>query len=145
MKHYTQISWLGVGGLGLRLQFAIIQTLKRFHTLCNRVRPLQWPNSTARTHTCAETGEGKGALSEEVIARGIVMVLHHEANQSQVRDMDGEVEGAVPSWVKAWNRERPHAKTLIRTGFCAIGLARAVLCCARSASLPWRTSVAPSE
>lgn len=33
------------------------------------------------------------------------MVLHHEANQSQVRDMDGKVKGTVPLWVKAWTKE----------------------------------------
>lgn len=30
------------------------------------------------------------------------MVLHLKANQSQVRDVDSEVEGTVPPWIKAW-------------------------------------------
>lgn len=30
------------------------------------------------------------------------MVLHHKANQRQVRDVHGEVKGAVPPWIKAW-------------------------------------------
>lgn len=33
------------------------------------------------------------------------MVLHYEAEESQLRDMDGEVKSAVPSWIKAWNKE----------------------------------------
>lgn len=53
------------------------------------------------TVACAETAERQSVLSKEVVAGGVVVVLHHEANQSQVRTVDGEVKGAVPPWVKA--------------------------------------------
>lgn len=53
------------------------------------------------TIACAETAERQSVLPKEVVARGVVVVLHHEANQSQVRTMDSEVKGAVPPWVKA--------------------------------------------
>lgn len=52
------------------------------------------------THTCAEAGEGQGELSQEVVSGGEVVVLDHEAHQSQLRDMQSEVEGTVPPRVK---------------------------------------------
>lgn len=33
------------------------------------------------------------------------MILHYEANQSKVRDMNSEVKGAVPPRVEAWNEK----------------------------------------
>lgn len=62
-------------------------------------------NPFAATHTCADTGERESELSQEVISGSIVMILHQKADQSQVRDMDGKVKGAVPPWIKACNEE----------------------------------------
>lgn len=59
------------------------------------------PPKTVCAKTCAETAERYSVLSKEVVAGGVVIVLHHEANQSQVRTMDSEVKGAVPTWVEA--------------------------------------------
>lgn len=53
-------------------------------------------------HTCTESSERQGVLTQEVIVWGVIMVLHLKANQSQVRDVDSEVEGTVPPWIKAW-------------------------------------------
>lgn len=50
--------------------------------------------------TCAKAGEWQCKLSQEVITRGIVVILHYEANQGEVRDMNGKVKGAVPARVE---------------------------------------------
>lgn len=53
-------------------------------------------------HTCTESSERQGVLTQEVIVWGVIMVLHLKANQSQVWDVDSEVEATVPPWIKAW-------------------------------------------
>lgn len=64
------------------------------------------PDSTVPTLTCTEAREGQRELPEEVVAGGVIVVLYHEAHQSQVGDMDGEVKGAVPPRVEAWSKDR---------------------------------------
>lgn len=65
-------------------------------------RPPQTFPKTVFEQTSAQTAERQSVLSKEVVAGGVVVVLHHEANQSQVGTMDGKVKGAVPARVKAW-------------------------------------------
>lgn len=68
---------------------------------------LLFPERSLFEQTCAEAAERQCVLSKEVVAGGVVIVLHHEANESQVRTMDSEVKGTIPAWVEAWGKETP--------------------------------------
>lgn len=41
--------------------------------------------------TWLDARERKSELSDEVVPGRLVVVLHHEANQGQLRDVDGEI------------------------------------------------------
>lgn len=51
--------------------------------------------------TCAQAVEGDGVLPHKVVLGGVVVVLHHEAHQGQIRDLQLEAQGAVPPRVEA--------------------------------------------
>lgn len=56
--------------------------------------------------TCLDAGKWDGELSNEVVPRRLVIVLHHETNQGQFRGVDQEVQGFIPDWVEACGRRK---------------------------------------
>lgn len=61
--------------------------------------------SACRSLTWLDAGEGKRELSDEVVPGRFVVVLHHEADQRQLRRVDDEVQSLVPDGVEPWRSE----------------------------------------
>lgn len=55
----------------------------------------------AMASTCSQAGERHGELAHKVVLGGVVVVLHHEAHQGQLGDLQLEAQRAVPSRVEA--------------------------------------------
>lgn len=52
-------------------------------------------------HTLLHAAEWHRKLSNKVVFRCLVIVLHHEADQSQFRGVDGEAQSVVPQRVES--------------------------------------------
>ena len=58
-------------------------------------------NSSRVLCTCAQAGERKGELAHKLVLGGVLVVLHDEAHQGQLGDLQLEAQGAVPARVEA--------------------------------------------
>lgn len=66
--------------------------------------------------TCPQAGERQRELAHKVIFGGVVVVLHHEPDQGQLRDLKLEAQGAVPPWVKTCRGRKSAKYTLNISG-----------------------------
>lgn len=61
--------------------------------------------------TLLEAAQGDGALANEVILRGRVIILHHEAHEGKLRHDHLKHELCVPPWVETW-QYKPHVNSV---------------------------------